>query len=422
MQKKCKFLQFFHLHLGPANAYYQIGEYCLGRQLKGNYDVKKFAWVFVLTALFCVSGCDSSDSASDVSGLPPEQWGRCIIERFMNKKTHPVNYTTDLALEGILTFYDYTSDERLLDYVREHIRSRGVRPEKPVPYHLQPFCCITFELFSRTGQKEFIQPFLDETYKYRNEAVRDRDGAVIHDARKSRGILIDYLQDYASRMAKAGYLSGDMTFFEECVQQYQIHRRILRNPSTGLWSQGRGWLQDPNELSPGAWGRGHGWLIRGMVDSLRYLPPESEWFSAMQGMLEELAADLLKYQDEDGMWRQLLHLPFSESFPESTGTALISYNISRALRDGYLEGPQFERAVRKAVMALEKYVTREGVVLNASRGPGPLRAIDSLMQTPADPDDPHGTCAVIFGAIGGMLLDEKYQPSTRLGYQPSHPR
>lgn len=373
--------------------------------------MKKFAWILSLVSLFCVWGCDSSDPTSDVSGLPPEQWGRRIMERFMNKKTHPVNYTTDMALEGILTFYDYTSDERLLNYVREHVRNRGVRSEKAVPYHLQPFCCITFELFSRTGENEFIQPFLEETYKYRDESLRDKDGAVIHDGRNPRGILIDYLQDYASRMAKAGHLSGDTTFFEECVQQYQIHRRILRDPRTGLWSQGRGWLQNPDELSPGAWGRGHGWLIRGMVDSLRYLPPESEWFRTMRDMLEELATDLLKYQDEDGMWRQLLHLPFKQSFPESTGTALISYNISRSLREGYLEGAEFEHAVRKAVTALEKYVTPEGIVRNASRGPGPLRTIDSLVETPAEPDDPHGTCAVIFGAIGGMLLEEEYQPS-----------
>jgi unsaturated rhamnogalacturonyl hydrolase len=347
------------------------------------------------------------DKTSDVSGLPPQQWARRIIERFMNKERHPANYRTDLTLEAILTFYDHTSDERLLSYVREDIRNRGVHPGSPVSYHAQPFCCITFELFGRTGEKEFIQPFIDETHTYRKEAVRDKDGAVRHTSRNPRGILIDYLQDYASRMAKAGYLSRDTTFFDECVQQYQIHHRILRNPKTGLWSQGRGWLQDPCELSPGAWSRGHGWLIRGMVDSLRYLPPESKWSKTMRGMLEELATDLLKYQDEDGMWHQLLHLPFCRSFPESSGTALISYNISRAIKEGYLKGAEFEWAVRKAVAALEKCVTSEGVVLHACKGPGPLYSIDSYVNKAAAPDDPHGAPTLIFGAIGGMLLEER---------------
>lgn len=378
----------------------------------GSSDVKKFLWIISLAALLCAQGCDSTDLTSDVSGLPPEQWARLIIERFMNTNRHPADYRTDLTLEAILTLYDYTSDDRLLSYVRECIRKRGVRPAKPVPHHSQPFCCITFELFSRTGEKEFVQPFIDETEKRRKEAVRDKDGAVIHQSTNSRGILIDYLQDHASRMAKAGYLSGDNTFFDECVEQYRIHRRILRDPETGLWSQGRGWLRDPAELSPGAWSRGHGWLIRGMVDSLRYLPPESRWSQEMRGMLEELATDLLRYQDEDGMWHQLLHLPLHRSFAESSGTALISYNISRAVREGYLEGAEFERAVRKAVAALEKCVTKEGIVLHACAGPGPLRSIDGFGSRLPSPDNPHGAPALIFGAIGGMLVEEGDQIRT----------
>jgi len=369
--------------------------------------MKKSSWIVLLTILLLTRGCDSSDPVSDVSGLPPEQWGRLVAQRFMSQKKHPDNYRTDLALEAILTLYDHTSDASLLDYVRKFVRDRGIEPGKAVPYRLQPFCCITFELFSRTGEKEFIQPFLDETYKYRKEVPRDKDGAVIHVYRNSRGILVDYLQDYASRMAKAGHLTGDTTFFDECVQQYQIHRRILRNPQTGLWSQGRGWLRDPNELSPGAWSRGHGWLIRGMVSSLRYLPADSEWSRTMRDMLEELATDLLKCQDENGMWHQLLHLPFSETFPESSGTALITYNISLAIKEGYLDGAQFEPAVRKSVAALEKCVTREGIVLHACKGPGPLYGIDGFAQKAPQPDDPHGTPALIFGAIGGMILDEE---------------
>ncbi|MBA7653844.1 hypothetical protein ES703_61707 [subsurface metagenome] len=107
------------------------------------------------------------------------------------------------------------------------------------------------------------------------------------------------------------------------------------------------------------------------------------------------------------MWHQLLHLPFCRSFPESSGTALISYNISRAIKEGYLKGAKFEQAVRKAVAALEKCVTPEGVVLHACKGPGPLYSIDSYVNKAAAPDDPHGAPTLIFGAIGGMLLEER---------------
>lgn len=33
-------------------------------------------------------------------------------------------------------------------------------------------------------------------------------------------------------MAKAGSLSGDASFFEECVSQYELHRDLLGNPTS----------------------------------------------------------------------------------------------------------------------------------------------------------------------------------------------
>ena len=70
-------------------------------------------------------------------------------------------------------------------------------------------------------------------------------------------------------------MSGNSSYYDESLEQFRIHRRVLRNPETGLWSQGRGWLDDPEELSPGAWSRSHGCLIRVVVETLEYLPPNT---------------------------------------------------------------------------------------------------------------------------------------------------
>jgi len=55
---------------------------------------------------------------------------------------------------------------------------------------------------------------------------------------------------------------------------------------------------------------------------------------------------------------------------------------------------------------LKKYVTEDGIVLGACRGPGPLRTIIPWLDTPAEPDDHHGAQAIIYGMLAEIILNE----------------
>jgi len=227
---------------------------------------------------------------------------------------------------------------------------------------------VNYKLYEVSGDRRYVRPFVDETARYRREVTR--------------------------------------CFYNECVEQHRIYRRLLRDPQSGLWSQGRGWLEDPMALSPGAWSRGHGWLIRGMVDSLCALPRGSQYALEMAGYLRELADALLAVQAEDGSWHQLLHLPPEESCPDSTGTGLICYNVSRALHEGFLAEGRYRASALQAWHAVTRCVTEDGVVTDACPGPGPLRSIDDYVRTPgrAEDGESHGPGCIIFACAGRLLL------------------
>ena len=199
-------------------------------------------------------------------------------------------------------------------------------------------------------------------------------------------------------MARTAYHTGDTLLFEECVSQFEIYSEILRDPSTGLYSQGRGWLDDPTELSPGAWSRGHGWLLKGMVGSMKYLPPGSGWHSRLNKLIHELLTVLLPLQDENGMWHVLLNRSFNESYAEVSGTGMIAgYALMAVSLD--IPGPGLREqciiAADKARKGILKYIESDGIIHNASPGPGPLYSETDYLFADPVPGDEHGPQAVI---------------------------
>jgi len=314
------------------------------------------------------------------------------------------SYTLDLTFEAMLYYDLLTKQQKFSPRVLNIMRLRNYSPEDTISFHSQPFCSINFALFEATNNSAYLAPYVAESEKMRREIKRSAEGAALINHKGKHYILIDFIQEYAARMAKTGMLTGDSLYYAECVRQFRLYRKILRDPKTGLYSQGRGWLQDENELSPGAWSRGHGWLIRGIVTSLNHLPRDSDYFAELQGYLKELADALLAVQDDDGMWHQLLQLPLEDSYPESSGTGMIAYYLALACKRDYLTEERFRSSALKASRTLRKYVTRDGVVLGACKGPGPLRSIHDYYKTPAAPDDAHAPQALIYGMLAEILL------------------
>lgn len=356
---------------------------------------------FGIASLGLLAGCVTSSSSV------PGGVAQRVAKRVMLREQVWGSYALDLALEAMLEFDRAADCPELHDYALGVVAKRGWPDESPV-YTAQPFCHLNYAVYEVTGDAKYIQPFVSESARYRNEVTRSPEGAITHKVDEpGRYLLIDQLQDYASRMAQTGKLTGDKTYFAECAEQFRIYRSIVRDPETGLWCQGRGWLDDPMELSPGAWSRGQGWLMRGLVNSLCALPPDSLEFSEVQGYLQEVAEALVAVQAPDGMWHSLLHLPPKQSAPDSSGTGLIIYNLARALDEGFLNDPCFRISAERAVASLMNYVTPEGLILQVCPAPGPLKSIEPYLGTDGLTEDGegHGPFGVIFACAGKELLD-----------------
>jgi len=332
-----------------------------------------------------------------------------VAEGLEHGTVPPHSYKGSLALEGLLRWAEASGREDWERRAFAMAAERGLTPGSPANRRRGPFNCLVWWLYRASGDEVWLPGFVEQTKAYREEVARSPEGAIEHPRSAKRGggqaLLIDALQDYASRMAMLGVATGDASAFEEAVRQHRLYRAVVRDPESGLWCQGRGWMEDPRELSPGHWSRGHGWLIRGMVDTLLLLPEGSDEAAEMKRYLRELADALVAKQQPGGMWHCLMNRPPDESPPEVSGTALIAGNFGIALGAGFLEGEEYEQAARKAFAALPEYVREDGVVESVSPGPGPLSEEEPWMVDEFEPGDPHGPFAMLFAALGEAVME-----------------
>jgi rhamnogalacturonyl hydrolase YesR len=105
---------------------------------------------------------------------------------------------------------------------------------------------------------------------------------------------------------------------------------------------------------PYFWGRGDGWMAAGMTELLRSLPLNHPYRARIMDGYKQMMAALLKYQDENGMWHQLIDDP--NAWPETSSTGMFAYAFITGVKEGWLDAPTYGPAARKAWIALTGYL------------------------------------------------------------------
>ena len=125
-------------------------------------------------------------------------------------------------------------------------------------------------------------------------------------------------------------------------------------------------LQQPGGLfhhapdSPFYWGRGNGWYAAGMAELLRSLPKNHPRRARIMQGYRTMMAALLKYQAEDGLWRQLVDRP--EVWAETSGTGMFAFAMVTGVKEGWLDAKTYGPAARKAWLGLVKHLDAESNV------------------------------------------------------------
>jgi rhamnogalacturonyl hydrolase YesR len=165
-------------------------------------------------------------------------------------------------------------------------------------------------------------------------------------------------------------------------------------------------LQQPNGLFyhapdvPFFWGRGDGWIAAGMAEILRDLPADHPRRARIMQGYQAMMAALLKYQSKDGSWRQLID--HNESWPETSSSAMFTFAMITGVKNGWLDGPTYGPAARKAWIAVTGYIDQNNDTTNVCDGTSKLNSLDYYLARHRKTGDFRGQAAILW-AVSALL-------------------
>ncbi len=153
------------------------------------------------------------------------------------------------------------------------------------------------------------------------------------------------------------------------------------------------------------WGRGNGWVASSMAEVLKSLPADHPGRPELMAGYRKMMAALLKFQSDNGMWRQLIDYEYS--WAESSCTAMFSYAMTVGVHHGWLEKASYGPAIEKAWKALCAHVDREGNVREICVGTGQMDDIEFYLKRPRTLGDFHGQAPLLW------LINERLEEKSR---------
>lgn len=127
-------------------------------------------------------------------------------------------------------------------------------------------------------------------------------------------------------LAKVGKLTGETRYFDLALSHVNfLHDLLLR--VDGLYNH---WPR-----TDAAWGRGNAFASLGLALALSDMPESHPAQARLLELFRAHASTLLRYQDTDGMWHNIIDGP--GSWAEFSGTAMIATAIQRGVARGWLD-------------------------------------------------------------------------------------
>ena len=202
-------------------------------------------------------------------------------------------------------------------------------------------------------------------------------------------------------LVRYGRLSGDGRYFDEAAKQIANFDKYLYDASTGLYYHG--WNETKKEHAGFLWGRANGWMAWAISEALLNIPKNYPQYQTLLNIHRRQLEAIVKYQDEDGMWHQVLNMP--SSYKETSATAIFVMTIARAVREGWIDKKYADNAIR-GWNAIEKRIDPLGVVSGICSSTSILPNAESYMNQKTLPNDPRGLGAVLMAAVETNKLIE----------------
>ncbi len=234
-----------------------------------------------------------------------------------------------------------------------------------------------------------------------NKQSRLPDGTLCRPEPEVWTIWADDLFMSAPLLVRLGVLTNQEKYFNEAAKQIINFNKYLFDPNKKLYKHG--WFSTTNKKSKIFWGRANGWIIWAELETLKYISANNPSYTKIKKILKEHLEGILQYQDESGLWHQILN--DKSSFEETSCTAMCIAGLSFGIEDGLID-KKYSANVFNAWNGLQKNISGDGIVKDICCGTGIGMNAEFYKSRERFDNDPRGLGAVINAGIAVAGLEE----------------
>lgn len=338
-------------------------------------------------------------------GSSPKEIGARIAERFVttphsnfNRPGPPkvITYPESCTWYGALTFAKETRNAKLLGQLKDRFEPFfGVEAKMiPVPDHVDysVFGAVPLELYMQTKEKKYLDLGISIADKQWGPPEGPRVKPESHEF-YNKGytwqtrLWIDDMFMITALQAQAYRATGDQKYIDRAAKEMVFYLDELQKPN-GLF------YHAPDV--PYYWARGDGWMAVGMAELLRSVPKSNPNYERIMKGYKDMMASLLKYQTEEGMWRQLIDKP--ESWPETSATGMFTFAFITGVKNGWLDKEVYGKAARKAWLKLITYINENNDITEVCEGTNKKDDLQYYLDRKRNIGDLHGQAPLLWCA------------------------
>ena len=326
-------------------------------------------------------------------GTSPQEIGKRVAERYVSSnylnlvREHPtptIIYPEVCTWYGALTFaqltYDTDLTQRLIKRFEPLFGERSSLIPKPNHVDNTVFGTVPLEIYIETKDPKYLD--LGKSIADAQWQNPTPDGLT-----SQTRYWIDDMYMITEVEVQAYRATADRKYLDRAAHEMSAYLDKLQ--------QRKGLFYHAPDV-PFFWGRGNGWVAAGMTELLRSMPQDHAERAHILSSYRKMLATLLKYQNQDGTWNQLIDHP--EAWPETSSTGMFTFAMITGVKNGWLDKKTYAPAARKAWLGLVHYIDAKGDISNVCEGTNKKNDLNYYLTRARNTGDLHGEAPILWSA------------------------
>jgi rhamnogalacturonyl hydrolase YesR len=286
---------------------------------------------------------------------------------------------------GVLKFAQETNNPALKNKVIENY-DKFLKSNTLTPGHVDKNACgiLGFEIYLQTHDPAYLEIPLSLAD---DEWLNPRDDGLTKYSR----FWTDDMFMVAVLQIQAYKATGKSIYLDRAIIQLLAYADKLQ--------QQNGLFQHTTKI-PVFWGRANGWAASAMTITLQNMSKEHPKYDTLMNIYKKLMNGILKHQDGDGLWHQVLL--DKDSFQETSCTAMFTYSFATGVKNGWLDD-SFKNAAIKGWNGLTGKI-ENGLLKDVCCGTDENSSYNYYLDRPRITGDFHGQAPLLWAATALLQM------------------